>query len=129
MELGRKEIVIEGFPENFKVQRIGVNAAKEISELPAAEIAKYFREHPEIAKALLNESYDKRHTPSTFIEEKKGPLELIGLREAQNMSVSENSRAWKTQPPITYYYHSGNLVGFRHVTRVFGRDSKLNLSL
>jgi hypothetical protein len=40
----------EGFPDGFKVQRIGINAAKAISELPAYEIAKYFREHPEIRR-------------------------------------------------------------------------------
>jgi len=40
-----------------------------ISELPASGIAKYLREHPETARALLGESYDKRFTPSSFIAE------------------------------------------------------------
>jgi len=66
----RKKTVPEGFPEGFKVQRIEINAALAVSKLPAADIAKHFREHPEIADALLGESYDKRHTSSTFIEEK-----------------------------------------------------------
>ena len=56
----RKKPVPEGFPEGFTVQRIGISAAMAISEHPAFEIAKYFREHPEIAGALLGESYDKR---------------------------------------------------------------------
>lgn len=30
--------------------------------LPASEIAKYLREHPQTARALLGESFDKRFT-------------------------------------------------------------------
>ena len=58
------------FPKGFTVQRVGIIKAIAISDLPVSEIAKYFREHPEIADALLGESYDKRFTPSTFIQEK-----------------------------------------------------------
>jgi hypothetical protein len=36
---------------------------------PGEDIAVYFRDHPETAKDLLHESYDKRCTPSTFLEE------------------------------------------------------------
>ena|SRR5579863_2745148 len=63
---------IEGFPERFTVQRIGVRAAQELSGLSATEVVKHFREHPEVAKELLSESYDKRFTPSTFFEGKNG---------------------------------------------------------
>ena len=58
------------FPEGFTVQRVGVTAATAISDLPVSKIVKYFREHPEIANALLGECYDERFTPSTFIQEK-----------------------------------------------------------
>jgi len=54
------------------VQFVGVPAAKAISNLSAAEIATYMRRVPETAKALLNESYDKRCSPSTFISEDAG---------------------------------------------------------
>ena len=66
----RKKPISEGFPKGFRVQRIGNSAAIEISKLPAAEVARYFREHPEIAGALLGESYDKKFTPSSFIQER-----------------------------------------------------------
>jgi len=66
----QKKRLPEGFPKGFKVQRIGVSAAIEASQLPPAEIAKYFQEHPEVAGALLGESYDKRFTPSSFIQER-----------------------------------------------------------
>lgn len=66
----RKKPIPEGFPEGFKLQHIGISAAIAVAELPAVDIANYFREHPDIPNALLGESYDKRYTPSTFIEEK-----------------------------------------------------------
>jgi hypothetical protein len=59
----------EAFPSDFSIQRIRVEAALAVAELPPAEIATYFRHHPEIAERLLFESYDKRCTPSTFITE------------------------------------------------------------
>lgn len=35
----------------------------------ATELIKYSELHPETCKNLLNDSYDKRYSPSTFIEE------------------------------------------------------------
>jgi hypothetical protein len=63
-----------------------------ISELPASDIAKYFRQHPEIARALLNESCDKRFTPSTFIAE-QGPATRGGwfTRDAKYQCVPQFS--------------------------------------
>ena len=65
----KRRPVNDDFPEGFEVQRIGVAAAKDLADLPPADIATYFREHPEVAKDLLNESYDKRYSPSTWITE------------------------------------------------------------
>ncbi len=63
----------DDFPQGFRIQQIGVTAANGISDFPPAEIAAYFRKHPETAQALLDESYDKRFTPSSFMtEEGKG---------------------------------------------------------
>lgn len=59
----------EGFPKGFRVQRIGVAAANDLASLPPAEIFHRLRDWPWIASALLNESYDKRYAPSTFIKE------------------------------------------------------------
>jgi hypothetical protein len=68
----RRKPTRDGFPRRFRVQRIGVTAAKTISDHPPSEIAKYFGEHPETARALLMESYDKRFSPSSFIAEVGG---------------------------------------------------------
>jgi hypothetical protein len=59
----------DDFPNDFRIQRIGVTHAMAVSELPPTEIAKYFREHPEVADRLLSESCDKRFSPSSFISE------------------------------------------------------------
>lgn len=68
-----RQIPIEdGFPQGFKIQRIGIEPANSISDLPPADIARYFCENPLTAERLLAESYDKRCTSSTFIEERGG---------------------------------------------------------
>ena len=59
----------EGFPGDFSKQKIESPEAKEISRRPAPEIADYFRQNPSVAHDLLNESSDKRFTPSTYISE------------------------------------------------------------
>ena len=81
----------DGFPKGFRVQRIGVKAAKAISHLPASDIAKFFREHPETARALLDESYNKRFTPSSFIAEEGNGLFRVGwfTRDAKYECVKE----------------------------------------
>ncbi len=68
-------------------------AARAVSELPAPDIARYFSEHPEIAKALLGESYDKRFTPSTFIIEEGNGLFTVGwlTRDARSECLKEFS--------------------------------------
>jgi hypothetical protein len=60
----------EGFPANFAVQKIRIAEALAVSHLPPGEIAEYFRLNPLVAERLLEESYDKRYSPSTFIAEK-----------------------------------------------------------
>ncbi len=65
------------FPDGFRTQRIGVDAAKAVAKLPPREIALFFRENPEIANELLQESYDKRYSPSSFITEENSGF-LVG---------------------------------------------------
>lgn len=87
----RRKPAMDGFPKGFRVQRVGVTAARTISDLPASEIVNYFREHPETAKALIGESYDKRFTPSTFIVEEGSGLFRVGwfTKEAHYECVKE----------------------------------------
>jgi hypothetical protein len=57
------------FPDDFAPQKTKISSAIAISDLPALEIASYFRDNPSSANALLLESCDKRYSPSTYIEE------------------------------------------------------------
>ena len=89
----RKKPTLEGLPKGFRVQRIWTTGALAVSELPPAEIARYFREHPEIAKELLGESSDKRFTPSTFILADKTGACSVGwfTRDARSECVKNFS--------------------------------------
>jgi hypothetical protein len=69
MWIRKRAPIGDEFPAEFRVQRMRVAAAKDLADRPPEDIAVYFRDHPETAKDLLHESYDKRCTPSTFIEE------------------------------------------------------------
>ena len=69
---------LNGFPEGFKVQRIGVTSAVNMSHLSGTEIANYFREYPGIARGLLMESEDKRYSPSTYISENQDGSFTVG---------------------------------------------------
>jgi hypothetical protein len=83
----------EGFPNKFRTQLIVSPAAMGISTLPPWEVAKYFRHHPEIAEALLDESYNKRCSPSTFMVDEGGGLFRVGwfTRDANYQCVREFS--------------------------------------
>jgi len=50
----------------------------------AIELIKYLEIHPETCKALLNDSYDKRYTPSTFIEEWQNKYRVGWVPNGQN---------------------------------------------
>jgi len=69
MRLWKRKLFGEGFPRGFRVQRVGVSAALAVCELAPEQIAAGFRRDPFPAKQLLEESYDKRYSPSTFISE------------------------------------------------------------
>jgi hypothetical protein len=86
----RRKSLQDGFPQGFKVQCIGVEPAKSIGGLAPADIAKYFRDNPLTAERLLAESYDKRFTPSTFIEEVNGGFR-VGWYSARRECLREFS--------------------------------------
>jgi hypothetical protein len=80
----------EAFPQGFKPQRIGIPEAKTIADLPPAAIVEYFHEYRDLAERLLTESYDKRFTPSSFIQQ-KGAVFGVGWfsRESRYECVQE----------------------------------------
>jgi hypothetical protein len=64
----------------------------DISGLRPSEIAQYFREHPETARALMSESCNKHFTPSTFLGERPAGF-MVGWcdREARYVCVQQFS--------------------------------------
>ena len=72
----------DDYPEEFRVQRIGVADAMTVAELPPERIAAYLRRNPGTADRLLSESYDKRYSPSTFISE-RGDGYVVGWHSSK----------------------------------------------
>jgi hypothetical protein len=56
-------------PSGFSPQTDGLSAFRALVEHPPFEIVHPFQSKPDEAQAILGQSYDKRYTPSTFIEE------------------------------------------------------------
>jgi len=63
---------ITPLPPGCKPQKTRLREFESLAELSPAEVVAYFRAHPEESNRLLGQSYDKRYTPSTFIEENDG---------------------------------------------------------
>jgi hypothetical protein len=66
----------DDFPEEFTIQRVRLPSAMNLADLQPTQIAAYFRSNPDQAKELLQESYDKRYTPSSFITEEGDRYEV-----------------------------------------------------
>lgn len=69
-----------------------------ISELPASDIAKYLREHPEAARALLSESYGK-------------DSEWVGSQGTRNASAFRSSRIWQMRLLTISCSHLAGVAG------------------
>jgi hypothetical protein len=57
------------FSTGFRRQHIGACIGEYVRDLSPVDVAKYFRTHHQTALALLQESYDKRYTSSSFLSE------------------------------------------------------------
>ena len=93
MWIWKKKPPLEGFLKGFTVQFIREAGAMAVSKLPPAEIAKYSRERPQVAKELLWESYDKPFMPSTFVKEDSDGTFAVGwfTRDAKYECVKKFS--------------------------------------
>ncbi len=101
------------FPEEFTIQRVRLAAAKGLAGLQPAHIAAYFRDHPEQAKDLLSESYDKRFTPSSFMTERSAATKLVGFRNGPSICASGNFPIWLTRLPTIFCSRWGRVGGTR----------------
>ena len=88
----------DDFPNGFRIQRVKLPAAPWLADLPAEDIAKYFHGNLAAAKDLLQESYDKRYTPSSFISEENYGFSVslrmaIGRQKPQGESFLKEAMA------------------------------------
>jgi len=60
---------IAPMPAGCKPQTTGLHEFQSLAELPPAEVVGYFRLNADAAMRVLGQSYDKRYSPSTFVEE------------------------------------------------------------
>ena len=56
-------------PENFAIQTSGLEHYAGYVKKGPDSLIRFFKNNPNKAKLVLIQSYDKRYTPSTFIEE------------------------------------------------------------
>ena len=62
-------ITLDDVPAGCEPQTSGLEEFQSVAPLPPADLVVYFRANPQAADHLLQQSYDKRYSPSTFIEE------------------------------------------------------------
>jgi hypothetical protein len=60
----------------FKPQKTGLKEFERLVEQQPNEIVAFFRANLETAQRVLGQSYDKRYSPSTFIEEAEGSYKV-----------------------------------------------------
>ncbi len=59
------------YPKDFSVQSAGLEHYAGYVKKGPDYLIQYFRSNPDKARLVLGQSYDKRYTPSTFVEEHK----------------------------------------------------------
>ncbi len=63
--------------------------AKEYLAFTSIELIEYLQAHPEICTTLLNDSYDKRYSPATFIEQWKDKYRVGWVASAGEPSINQ----------------------------------------
>jgi hypothetical protein len=79
---------VTAIPKGCVAQLIGLQGFQSVAELPPAELVSYFRSHADAASRVLGQSYDKRYTPSTFIEQYDGGYR-VGWFENERQHVRQ----------------------------------------
>jgi hypothetical protein len=57
-------------------QTTGLKDFATLADSTPAEIVAFFQAHPDSADQVLGQSYDKRYSPSTFVEEANGAFRV-----------------------------------------------------
>ncbi|MGH7982965.1 MAG: hypothetical protein ACREFF_07440 [Candidatus Udaeobacter sp.] len=77
---------LDTLPAGCEPATLGLEDLQLQAILPPSELVAYFLEHPDVGERLLSQSYDKRYTASTFIEEIDGGYQ-VGWFDHDRMHV------------------------------------------
>lgn len=60
------------YPEDFTPQTMGLDRFATLVEKTPEEVVAYFRYNPKQCQLVIRMSYDKRYSPSTYVQETEG---------------------------------------------------------
>jgi hypothetical protein len=69
-------LTLDDFPTGCEPQTSGLADLESVAMLPPTDLVAYFSANPQAARRVLQHSYDKRYSPSTFIEETNGGYQV-----------------------------------------------------
>lgn len=67
---------LDELPAGCEPQTNGLVDLQPLAALAPADLVAHLSANPQVANRVLQQSYDKRYTPSTFIEEKDGGYQV-----------------------------------------------------
>ena len=67
---------LDDLPTGCEPQTTDLADLRPLATLSPCDLVAHFEAHPHIAERVLQQSYDKRSTPSTFIEETVGGYQV-----------------------------------------------------
>ena len=67
---------LDDLPAGCGLQTTGLAEFESVATLSPTDLVAYFSANPQAARRVLQQSYDKRYSPSTFIEETHGGYQV-----------------------------------------------------
>jgi hypothetical protein len=61
--------MMKGYPEDFTPQTLGLERFAKLVEKAPEEVVAHFRANPKECQLVIRMSYDKRYSPSTYVQE------------------------------------------------------------
>jgi hypothetical protein len=97
------------FPQGFRPSTLGLEHLSWVAELPVSELVLILRGDGALCEQILNQSYNKRYTPSTFIEEKDGGFRVGWYRGGYIAVRSFSDRAQAVADYLLFSFGIGRL--------------------
>src|ERR1035438_1753592 len=97
------------FPPGFRRSTLGLEDLTQLVELPVDELILKLRSDDALCSRIVNQSYDKRYTPSTFIEEKAGAFRVGWFRDGYEAVRTFSERALAVADYLCFSFGLGRL--------------------